>query len=217
MHVVISTVSSESTVLCRVLLRIGVGSVMDAIKATLPPMATGRSLKVFLLLPLLLCSAVPQQRDAEKDTTAILQANYLYNIAKLVEWRDTDMRSGNFIIGVIGGSNLYQELIKQYSTRTIGKQPIEVRKLPRTADVERCHILFVANSELSLLPAIYKRLQDKPTMVVTEYAGALDDGAVVNFVKVDNLLKYELSMANAGKHGLVVGSTLKNLAHRVTD
>ncbi|MBK9419152.1 MAG: YfiR family protein [Flavobacteriales bacterium] len=103
-----------------------------------------------LVLPFLLCAAVPQQRDADKDTTAILQANYLYNIAKLVEWKDPAMRNGNFIIGVIGNANLYQELIKQYSTRTIGKQPIEVRKLPRTADVERCHLLFVGRTELSL-------------------------------------------------------------------
>ena len=127
------------------------------------------------------------------------------------------MRNGNFIIGVLGGSNLYQELIKQYSTRTIGKQPIEVRKLPRTADLERCHMLFIGRTELALVPEIFKRMKDQPTLVVTEYEGGMEDGAVVNFVKVDNLLKYELSMANARKHGLVVGLTLKNLAHRVEE
>lgn len=158
-----------------------------------------------------------QQRDADKDTTAILQANYVYNIAKLVEWKEGEMRNGNFIIGVIGGNNLYQELIKQYSTRTIGKQPIEVRKLPKSPDIERCHILFVGRDDLALLPEIYKRLANKPTMVITEYTGALEDGAVINFVKVNNLLKYELSMANAHKHGLVVGATLKNLAQRVEE
>ncbi len=121
------------------------------------------------------------------------------------------------MVGVLGGANLYQELIKQYSTRTIGKQPIEVRKLPRSAEVERCHILFVGKGELGLLPEIYKRHQGKPTMIITEYAGALEDGAVVNFVKVDNMLKYELDMANAKTHGLVVGLTLKNLAHRVQE
>lgn len=177
----------------------------------------GRGYRTLLVLPFLLCSALPVQRDADKDTTAILQANYLYNIAKLVEWKDPAMRNGNFIIGVIGNANLYQELIKQYSTRTIGRQPIEVRKLPRTAEVERCHILYVGRDDLALLPDIYKRNQGQPTMVVTEYQGALEDGAVVNFVKVDNLLKYELSLANAQKHGLVVGATLKNLAHRVEE
>lgn len=185
-------------------------------KAMLRTKAIVGVVRLWVLLPLL-CAAVPVQRDADKDTTAILQANYLYNIAKLVEWRDEGMRQGNFIIGVIGGANLYQELIKQYSTRTIGKQPIEVRKLPRSPDVERCHILFVGKSELAVLPELLKRMQGKPTMIVTEYAGALEDGAVVNFVKVDNLLKYELSMANARRHGLVVGLTLKNLAHRVEE
>ncbi len=185
-------------------------------KAMLRMKAMVRATRFWVLLPLL-CAAAPVQRDADKDTTAILQANYLYNIAKLVEWKDPAMRNGNFVIGVLGGSNLYQELIKQYSTRTIGKQPIEVRKLPRTADVERCHMLFVGRTELALVPEIFKRLKDQPTLVVTEYDGGMEDGAVVNFVKVDNLLKYELSMANARKHGLVVGLTLKNLAHRVEE
>lgn len=193
------------------------GSARRATKSTGGVILPGKYVRVLVLLPLLLCAAAPPQRDAEKDTTSILQANYLYNIAKLVEWKDASMRSGNFIIGVIGGANLYQELIKQYSTRTIGKQPIEVRKLPRTAEVERCHMLFVGKSDLALLPEIYKRMKGKPTLVITEYAGALDDGSVVNFVKVDNLLKYELSMANAQEHGLVVGLTLKNLAHRVEE
>jgi len=172
--------------------------------------------RLWVLLPLL-CAAVPVQRDADKDTTAILQANYLYNIAKLVEWKDPAMRNGNFVIGVLGGANLYQELIKQYSTRTIGKQPIEVRKLPRTADLEKCHMLFIGRTELSLAPEIFKRMKEQSTLVITEYDGGLEDGAVVNFVKVDNLLKYELSMSNARKHGLVVGLTLKNLAHRVQE
>lgn len=181
-------------------------------------MTASRSMRILLLTPLFLFATVPQQpRDAEKDTTAILQANYLYNIAKLVEWKDPEMRSGNFVIGVIGSANLYQELIKQYSARTIGKQPIEVRKLPRAAEVERCHMLFVGRGDLALLPEIYKLMNGKPTLVVTEYTGALDDGAVVNFVKVDNLLKYEMSLVNAQKHGLVVGLTLKNLAHKVEE
>jgi len=196
----------------------GTRSARHGAKATPCAMPVTRLLRILLLTPFFLFATVPQQpRDAEKDTTAILQANYLYNIAKLVEWKDTSKRSGNFVIGIIGNENLYQELIKQYSTRTIGKQPIEVRKLPRSADVESCHILYVGRSDLALLPDIYKRMTGMPTMVVTEYAGALEDGAVVNFVKVDNLLKYEMSMINAQKHGLVMGLTLKNLAQRVEE
>ncbi|MBK6341737.1 MAG: YfiR family protein [Flavobacteriales bacterium] len=87
-------------------------------------------LQRLLVLALLLvrsCSAAARRGEGHHLDP---QANYLYNIAKLVEWKDEGMRQGNFIIGVLCGANLYQEPIKQYSTRTIGKQPIEVRKLP---------------------------------------------------------------------------------------
>ncbi len=173
-------------------------------------------LALVVLTPLLLC-AVQTQREPEKDTTAILQASYLYNIAKLTEWKDERMRNGNFVIGIIGGGNLHQELIKKYSTKTIGKQQIQVLKLLGASDTEKCHLLFVGQSALNLLPEIYKKLSNQPTMIVTEYPDALEDGSVVNFVKIDNTLKYELSIVNARKHRLEVGITLKNLAHRVEE
>ncbi|MBV6404098.1 MAG: hypothetical protein GFGODING_00846 [Flavobacteriales bacterium] len=180
-----------------------------------PPARMWRVLALALAWPAL--AAAPPQVDTEKDTSAIVQASYIYNIAKLVEWKDPAMSSGTFVIGVIGGSNLYQELIKKYSTKAIGKQPIEVRKLPRSTDVARCHILFVGRSDLALMPEIYRNLAGKPTLIVTEYADALEDGAVANFVKVANTLKYELSVANARKHKLEVALTLKQLAHRVVE
>ncbi len=179
------------------------------------PTRVWRALMLLLMGPVL--AAAPPQLDVEKDTTAIVQASYIYNIAKLVEWKDPGMSSGTFVIGVIGGANLYQELIKKYSTKAIGKQPIEVRKLPRSPNIDRCHILFVGQSDLALMPEIYRNLANKPTLIVTEYADALEDGAVANFVKVASTLKYELSVTNARKHKLEVALTLKQLAHRVVE
>lgn len=170
---------------------------------------------MLLFVPMLLCSN-GQQRDAEKDTTAVVQASYIYNIAKLVEWRDASMRSGNFVVGIIGGANLYQELIKKYATKTIGKQQVEVRKLLDLGDAN-CHMLFVGKEHLTMLPSIYKRLEGKPTLIITEYPDAVEDGSVVNFVVVDNTLKFELGMAHARKHRLEVGATLKQLAHKVVE
>jgi hypothetical protein len=176
----------------------------------------GRVPKVIVLLaPLLLFASDP--REPDKDTTAILQASYIYNIAKLVDWKEPAMKNGPFVIGVLGSANLYQELLKKYSTRSIGKQPIEVLKLPRSADIPPCHILFVGPSELTLMPAIYKNVDKKSTLLITEYPDALEDGAVVNFVRAQNTLKYELSLANARKHKLEVGLTLKQMAERVIE
>jgi len=174
-------------------------------------------------LPILLLGLLPflagadQQRDADKDTIAIIQASYIYNIAKLVEWHDPGARTGPFIIGILGSDNLYQELVKKYSMRSIGKQPIEVRKLPLSAEVDRCHILFLPKEERSLLPTLLHREQTRSTLIISDYPQALSEGAVINFVSASNTLKYEISIVNAKKHDLDIGLTLKQLADRVVE
>ncbi len=170
-----------------------------------------------LLFASVMLFAGAAQREPDKDTTAIIEASYIYNIAKLVEWRDAEMRQGPFIIGVLGSGNLYQELVRKYSTRSIGKQPIEVRKLPETADVDRCHILFVPEEDKALLPGILKDVNTRSTLVVTDFPDALSKGAVVNFIAAKNTLKYEISLTNAEKHRIDIGLTLKQLAERVEE
>lgn len=157
------------------------------------------------------------QREPDKDTTAIIQASYIYNIAKLVEWREPAMRQGPFVIGVLGSDNLYQELVSKYATRSIGKQPIEVRKLPEMPEVDRCHILFVPSSDRDLLAAILRQESTRSTLIITDFPDALSSGAVVNFITAKNTLKYEISLINANKHRIDVGLTLRQLADKVVE
>lgn len=170
-----------------------------------------------LLLLAAVLGGAAQQREPDKDTTAMIQASYIYNIAKLVQWRDPAMRNGPFVIGVMGSDNLYQELVNKYANRSIGKQPIEVRKLPELPEVDRCHILFVPGVDRALLPGILKQPNARSTLVVTDFPDALNQGAVVNFLAARNTLKYELSMANADKHRIDVGLTLRQLADKVVE
>lgn len=174
-------------------------------------------LLVLGLLALLCISAVPQQREPDKDTKAVIEASYIYNIAKLVQWRDAAMRQGPFVIGVIGSGNLYQELVNKYANRSIGKQPIEVRKLPATMEIDRCNILFVPATNRDLLPGILRQANARSVLIVSDFPDALSHGAVVNFIPASNTLKYEISLSNADKHGIDVGLTLKQLADRVVE
>lgn len=158
-----------------------------------------------------------QQREPDKDTRAMIEASYIYNIAKLVQWRDEGMRRGPFIIGVIGSTNLYQELVNKYAMRSIGKQPIEVRKLPEMAEVDACHILFIPAANRNLLAPILKQPNARATLIITDFPDALANGAVVNFIPARNTLKYEINLANAEKHRIEVGLTLRQLADRVVE
>lgn len=150
----------------------------------------------------------------EKDTGAMVKASYIYNFAKLVDW-PSDNKKGNFIISVMGGGNLHQELVKKYNTKQIGSQQIEIRKLSKTLQVSRCHVLFVGKEYFDFLPELAEALKNEATLIVSEGSDALNRGAALSFVVIDSNWKYELNESNALTRKLFITSTLKSLALRV--
>lgn len=154
----------------------------------------------------------PKMKDT--DTTAIVKAAYIYNFAKLIDWPSAN-KEGNFIIGVYGTTNVYKELINKYSTKRIGTQDIEIRKLSDSPDVGSVHVLFVAHSNSKDLKAILNNLEFEPVLVITEMEGAINTGSVINFLVIDNNLKFELNVSEAKNRQLIVGSRLKDLAYKI--
>lgn len=147
----------------------------------------------------------------ETDTASIIKASYLYNFSKLVDW-PAEFKTGNFVISVMGGSNLHKELVEKYNTKQIGSQQIEIRKLSKTLNISSCHVLYVGPECTDILPDISKALKDQPTLIIGDSDGSLKKGAVMNFVVDNSRLMFELNEDNAAKRNLFVGSTLKSLA-----
>jgi hypothetical protein len=150
----------------------------------------------------------------EKDTGSMVKASYLYNFAKLVDW-PSDWKKGNFIISVMGGGNVHQELVKKYNTKQIGSQQIEIRKLSRTLQISKCHVLFVGREYLDFLPEVTQALKDESTLIIAEGSDSLNKGAAIAFVYVDSNLKFELQVDNATNRNLFITSTLRSLAQKV--
>lgn len=157
---------------------------------------------------------VPIPEMDEKDTAALVKASYVYNIAKLIDWPD-EYKTGNFIISVMGSSNLHKELVKEYNSKRIGSQQIEIRKLSETLNINKCHILYVGREAMGLLEEISKSLKDRPTFIITDGKDALEKGSALNFEFINGQWRYSLKLANATEKGLFIGSTLKSLAIKV--
>jgi hypothetical protein len=173
----------------------------------------------YLILSVLTCFIVTahgqQLPEFEgKDTGAMIKASYLYNFSKLIDW-PAPYKTGNFIISIMGGGNLHQELVKRYNDKQIGSQQVEIRKLSKTLNISTCHVLFIGSEYTDILPEITKALQGQPTLIIADHEGALDMGAVLNFLIEDKNLKFELSLENANNRELFVGSTIKSLARKV--
>ena len=170
-----------------------------------------------IVMSLFMISAAYQQKEDIVVINAHCKAIYLYNFTKYIEWPG-DYKSGNFVIGVYGTyPTLLSELNRMASTKTAGSQKFEIRSVASVEAASKYHILFISKENLGQFTDIATRLKGKGTLLVTEKDGMTKKGSAINFVLVDNKIKFQLNKPNAEKHSLKVSRELESLAVKEND
>jgi len=139
------------------------------------------------------------------------QAVFIYNFTRLIEW-PAEYKSGPFTIGILGSSDLYDEIKNYTNGKMVGSQPINAVKYNAIEFIGKCHILFVPFNRTKDMDAIKNKIGNNSTLIITEKKGALENGSMINFVIIEDRLKFELKISNASKIGLKIHSNLENMA-----
>lgn len=140
-----------------------------------------------------------------------LKGIYVYQFAKNVDW-PKEYKTGDFVIGVLGDKDLFDQLSASYSNKVIGSQSIKVKFFASASDVEKCHILYVDKSQSNKVSELNSKLKKHKTLIVSDGANLLANGSVINFVVKNSKIAFEISKKNADKLDLVIGQTLEKLA-----
>jgi len=116
------------------------------------------------------------------------------------------------VIYVVGKSdNLIAELKNLAGKKKVGNQDIEIKNtMAFDANINAHMICLTADVSKSLGDVIAKN--KKGTLLISETTGGAKTGASINFVAVDNKLKFEYSKNNAVKTGLKTNDDFKALA-----
>lgn len=139
------------------------------------------------------------------------QTLFIYNFSRLIEW-PANYRSGPFIIGVLGASEVTLELENYTKGKKVGTQEINVIRYKTPQEIATCHILFVPYSKTKQIQEILGILNGKSTLIITEKASALEEGSAINFVILQDKLKFELKPENAVKFGIKFSSKLQEMS-----
>jgi hypothetical protein len=164
---------------------------------------------VFLLLCLFCASSAFAQ-----DPNAKLKAIYIQNFTKYIDW-PSGAKQGDFVIGVVGESPITPFLQELAKTVKKDNQTIVIKLLSGTEGVQSCHLLFIASDKSAQLGGAINKLKGSNTLIVTEGEGLAKKGSAINFVLLENKIKFELNKSNAEKYGIQVSSKLEPLAIKV--
>jgi hypothetical protein len=170
-----------------------------------------KKLTIILLSLIILSSGF---KLAGVDTNSKMKAIFIMNFTKLVEWPEK-YREGSFVIGVVGESPLYTELVKMSKTKKVANQSLMVKRFKAASEITKCHIVYVSREKSTDITGIVNKVKTNSTLIITEKQGLVDKGAGINFVVKNNRQKFELNKGNVEKYKLKVSSNLEALAYTV--
>ena len=136
---------------------------------------------------------------------------FIYNFSKYVKWPD-DQQSGDFVIGVLGYSDIIKTLQSMAVNKKVNGSKIVIKQFNSVFDIKGCHILYVASSESGKMSQVISNTLDLPILIVSDKPGMAKKGAVINFVEREGKIKFELNQNYAESRGLKVSGSLISLA-----
>ena len=149
--------------------------------------------------------------SGQQTTDYKVHANIIYRFTKYIEWPE-NKQTGDFVIGIVGDSPVYEELRTLTSSKSVGNQRIIVRKFASNAAVFNCSILFISVEESRSLKRIALQTNEMPVLLITEDNGLAKKGSCINFIIVDDHLKLEINKNNILSRNLNIASELLKLA-----
>jgi hypothetical protein len=132
------------------------------------------------------------QTIPDDNTVAIIRANYLYQFANYNDW-PADRKKGPFSVAVIGNTDVYDIMSAKYAAKPIGSQLLTILSANEVATAAQVHVLFVDRSKKSEIAKYVRDYKGKNTLIVTNWEGALAQGAHINFLSIDGSIRFELS------------------------
>ncbi|MBX3163047.1 MAG: YfiR family protein [Bacteroidetes bacterium] len=157
------------------------------------------------------------QQPSNFDSNSKFRAAYLYSFTRYFYWPEEKQRD-NFVIYVIGkNDNLISELKKLAAQKKVGNQGIEIKNSSAYDPSVVSHIIYFTPSQdgESVNEAAEKN-KNKGTLVVSE-TNSFNGGASINFLIVDNKLKFDYSKTAAVKAGLKTSEGFKTLVNKTID
>ena len=143
-----------------------------------------------------------------------IKAAFLFNFAKFAEWppetmQDTD---GSFVIGILGKDPFKDALEQTIGDKTVRGSSIQIRRFRRLENLQPCHILFISESEMGILPAILRRIADQSILTVSDMPGFASHGGMINLYTENNKVRFMIHTQAVERAGLILSAKLLNLA-----
>lgn len=156
---------------------------------------------LIILITLMAGNQTSAQEEAGGKDYA-LKADFLYRFVDYVYWKNYS-KDQTFKIAILEDSPIAASLQK-----TTKNKKIDIKEYKNLKEIRSCHILFIPYNCSVPIETILSNFSGKPILIVTEQNGYGKKGAHMNFVMMENKLKFEVNIKAINKAGIGISSFL---------
>ena len=170
---------------------------------------------IFLGLSLwLLLAATLGRTQVPQLSEYQIKAAFLYNFGRFVDWPAAAFTDGKspFIFGILGDNPFGKTLDQAFTGKILNGHPVVVQVIHSLPEASHCHILFISSSEKEHLAKIIQGLHAACVLTVSESDQFIESGGMINFVTIDNKVRFLINAGAAKAAQLKISSKLLGLA-----
>ena len=170
------------------------------------------ALIVGTLLALASGGVVSAQETIEPD----VKAAFLFNFTRFIEWPGPAAPgSAPFRICVVADATMELAIKRTVEGEVVQGRPL-IMTQPRTPqEAAGCQILFIGRTEYQRSGALLAAVRELPVLTVGDSAQFVEHGGAIEFVLVDNRVRFDVNLASAQRANLKVSANLLRVARKV--
>lgn len=172
---------------------------------------------LIMLLGTILCAATCASIQSEPLTEYKVEAAFVHNIAKFVEWPASVGAKGVLRLCVLGQGPFGKAAENLLQDKPLDNMVWKVVPVGTSANLRECQVLFIETSEAGNLPRLLDSLKGSPVLTVGNTGGYGEQGVIVNFYLEQDKVRFEINNDAAGRAGLKISSQLLKLARIVRE
>ncbi|MGA2051105.1 MAG: YfiR family protein [Terracidiphilus sp.] len=147
-----------------------------------------------------------------------VKAAYLFNFGKFVRFASSDALNSrqSFDICIVGEDPLGHTLDDLTANERLDGKPVRVVRLKTAAEARGCAIAYISASEGNRLETDLDALRSQAVLTVSDAANFLQRGGMIQFVTVENHVRFAVNLGAVRGAQLSLSSELLRVATSVT-
>ncbi len=148
-----------------------------------------------------------------------VKAAFLMNFAKFVDWPQSAFPDDQapLVLGIVG-EDPSGGALEALNGQVVKNRTIKVQHLSGTSGLQACHMLYIGPSESVRLQSITRALGTAPILTVSDGVEQFaQQGTVINFLLIDNKIRFEINVTVAKKAGLSLATQLLQVGKVVSN